>query len=76
MNVKDCLVFEEVAVGMFTARAAGARVIAVSETHIDARAPLGATLECHRTRGLQLSDAPTGRHALTTRSSLTGAAVP
>jgi beta-phosphoglucomutase-like phosphatase (HAD superfamily) len=40
MNVQDRLAFEEVAVGMFTARAAGARVIAVAETHIDARAPL------------------------------------
>ena len=61
VNVEERLVFETAAGGILTARAAGARVIVISETHDDS--------------SLELNEAPFPPHAPTTRSSFAKDAV-
>jgi sugar-phosphatase len=47
VNVKECLVFEDAAAGGLAARAAGARVIVVSETHIHPIEPACTTIQAY-----------------------------
>jgi sugar-phosphatase len=45
--VKECLVFEDAAVGILAAKAAGARVIVVAETHIHTIEPACTTIPAY-----------------------------
>jgi sugar-phosphatase len=47
VNVKEYLVFEDAAAGILAARAAGARVMVVSETHIHPIEPACTTIQAY-----------------------------
>ena len=47
VNVKECLVFEDAAVGILAAQAVGARVIVVAETHIHPIEPAYTTIPAY-----------------------------
>jgi sugar-phosphatase len=47
VNVRECLVFEDAPAGVLAARAAGARVIVVSETHIHPIEPACTTIQAY-----------------------------